>query len=1250
MRALCQRLRPLRVLSVIIIMSLVLPLASPVCRAAGTVGIEYLGHSAFILTHGTSKILIDPWWSGSFGLPLYSQFAAAEGLTAVTISHQHGDHDSAAAAPVGTPVMQGTVIDPQSATEAFALVSVAGGGSCGDFAVSNVATIHGDGPTSPNAAFVYEVDGMRIVHLGDSLDAIINGFDSVPGLVAALKGPNGIDILMLPVGGAFGEALAPDKLTSAISALAPKVVIPMHAWGQEQGFLDAAVTSGIAVSAPGTTATYDGSVVGPVIWALSPSITGSATISACNPDSVANASDVGITVTGSGLLTGTALQLTDLDPTDATVLLPVSLAGCTVSQDGTQAAATVPAGTPAGEYRLMAYVPPAAVGLRPNVALYASTFAVTASAGAGQIAATVDDGTASMNSATTIDQNDSTFTVTLGDGLTLDSAFGNDDYTLTGLPAGLAVGAAPVAGTNSIVFAVAGEATAPVTDDISLTLTLKASAASPTATADSGPLTLTLAHYSAPVVAPSAAVTADANGAPADGITVSSSWSAATGLLNIQLKTGQLADSFELAPTYDSNDIFTISVTNNGLTPGIAIGAGDFVSWSTTGDVTTLKIRGMAFKPAAGFSVQCGIMIALQYDLAAKGIPASYGGMYITTNGNMFNAPALDPVTGKMTVTVGGVDGETGAFRAFLPSALLTSWNVTDVAQLSASIDSVAVDDPLVATADGNGDSAVDGMTIGFGMHFSIHSVAVGRDKLAPALHADTTGNIIGSPVDITFADDNTWRAAVTAITLDGADITGQVALTEGKLTIPASLLATAKTYTVRVAATGYAEATVLQTIVSSVAPLPAPPTDSTSIDDTVITDTGTTTTEVNDDGTVDIVATVDPVKVGVGVLTGNLTIDLASPAAETGQIAQRTAEVPVTVLEQLAEAGREVVLDAGVATLEIPPAALTGVDAVSGTAASGGSVSIGIEAIDAAGGQSASADATILAVRESLPAASAQGLVPAGRILALSAEVTGDDGAVTRITRFSQKLTVRIPFDSSANPDLLGIYRLNRETGEWEYRGGRVNREGGYIEIELDGFSEYAVMTCRVDFSDVPASHWASSDIALLAARHIVGGYAGGYSPEAAITRAEFAAMIVRALGLSASAGNPQFSDVKASDWFAKPVAVAASAGLIAGHEGRFRPNDHISREEMAVILSRALDLRGKGVTLSEADVVAQLATFGDSGKIGSWARIQSAELAKLGLFGGETPTTFAPALSGSRAEVAVLIVRLLRIVGEVR
>lgn len=202
--------------------------------------------------------------------------------------------------------------------------------------------------------------------------------------------------------------------------------------------------------------------------------------------------------------------------------------------------------------------------------------------------------------------------------------------------------------------------------------------------------------------------------------------------------------------------------------------------------------------------------------------------------------------------------------------------------------------------------------------------------------------------------------------------------------------------------------------------------------------------------------------------------------------------------------------------------------------------------------------------------------------------------------------------------------------------------------EINSITNSAYAVVSYSVSFSDAQ-QHWAEQAIHDLASRMILKGTgAGAFAPDQAITRAEFAAITVRALGLPVDPGSYQeaFADVEGNDWYADVVQTAYAYGLVGGYEdGTFRPQDKISREQAMKILADAMlltDLLGEDVDLSEG--VERLNAYADAASVSEWARDSAAASLDTGVVAGRTESELAPQAQVTRAEVAVMIQRLLR------
>lgn len=197
----------------------------------------------------------------------------------------------------------------------------------------------------------------------------------------------------------------------------------------------------------------------------------------------------------------------------------------------------------------------------------------------------------------------------------------------------------------------------------------------------------------------------------------------------------------------------------------------------------------------------------------------------------------------------------------------------------------------------------------------------------------------------------------------------------------------------------------------------------------------------------------------------------------------------------------------------------------------------------------------------------------------------------------------------------------------------------GNEVEIFSRSNSTYLLLEHPVTFGDMNG-HWARSNVEELAGRMIVSGTAEGiFDPNTAITRAEYAAMLVRVLGLAATPEAMIYTDVPNSAWYAHSIQAAGSAGLITGYsDGSYQPNKHITPEEIAVMTYRAMQLAAYEPTSSNRTI-----TYLDDTRIGDWAKEAVDELSRLGVLYGDRTGRFDPSRSATRAESAAVIDRML-------
>ncbi|OBZ16033.1 S-layer homology domain-containing protein [Bacillus sp. FJAT-26390] len=222
--------------------------------------------------------------------------------------------------------------------------------------------------------------------------------------------------------------------------------------------------------------------------------------------------------------------------------------------------------------------------------------------------------------------------------------------------------------------------------------------------------------------------------------------------------------------------------------------------------------------------------------------------------------------------------------------------------------------------------------------------------------------------------------------------------------------------------------------------------------------------------------------------------------------------------------------------------------------------------------------------------------------------------------------------------------------TGEFRYVPALFQPAAGKTTVTVMSMSNsiYAAAIHAKTFADI-SSHWAKVNIELLASKQIVSGVtAASFAPNRTVTRAEFAAMLVRALGLQNAAATSaiSFNDVASTAWYADAVGAAAAHGLLKGFEdGSFRPNTTITREQMAVMAANALQFAESAGAIGEQSKAAA-DSFKDEAAIHDWAKEAVNTVADAGILEGKGEGRFLPLDLASRAEAATIIMRLMQFV----
>jgi hypothetical protein len=171
---------------------------------------------------------------------------------------------------------------------------------------------------------------------------------------------------------------------------------------------------------------------------------------------------------------------------------------------------------------------------------------------------------------------------------------------------------------------------------------------------------------------------------------------------------------------------------------------------------------------------------------------------------------------------------------------------------------------------------------------------------------------------------------------------------------------------------------------------------------------------------------------------------------------------------------------------------------------------------------------------------------------------------------------------------------------------------------------------------------HANKSAILALAERDIISGSGGLFNPGGKMTRAEYATIAVRSLGLAASITSV-FSDIPSGIWYEGYVNSAYSYGIISGiGNNKFNPSGQITRQEAAVLTANAAKLCGFDTARSAVEIRDTLAQFGDYTTSADWSRSALAFCYSEGIL-DEADFDIRPKDAVTRAEIAEMLYRLL-------
>lgn len=260
-----------------------------------------------------------------------------------------------------------------------------------------------------------------------------------------------------------------------------------------------------------------------------------------------------------------------------------------------------------------------------------------------------------------------------------------------------------------------------------------------------------------------------------------------------------------------------------------------------------------------------------------------------------------------------------------------------------------------------------------------------------------------------------------------------------------------------------------------------------------------------------------------------------------------------------------------------------------------------------------------------------------------------------------SQRGTLKLTFDKNVVNEAsttVTVFRFN-EKAEWENIGGTVDTKNNTITVPFDEFGYFVVMKQSRGFSDVTNHPWARNILNALYSKGIMTNVqSDAFGADDLTTRGEFTTLLVKGLNLPLNYDEetPTYTDVvpaaKTDTWDYKHIETASRAGIVTGlTNGTFGVEEHITRQQAAVMVARALKLK---LAVNDTKLKDNLTkSFIDSGRIEVYARPAVQAVVKAKIMDGQAVTlqgqtkpsyNFNPDSSMTRAEAGKIVVELFK------
>ena len=176
--------------------------------------------------------------------------------------------------------------------------------------------------------------------------------------------------------------------------------------------------------------------------------------------------------------------------------------------------------------------------------------------------------------------------------------------------------------------------------------------------------------------------------------------------------------------------------------------------------------------------------------------------------------------------------------------------------------------------------------------------------------------------------------------------------------------------------------------------------------------------------------------------------------------------------------------------------------------------------------------------------------------------------------------------------------------------------------------------------FADIKNDQWFYDDVMFVYEKGLMNGASDNkFDPSGTATRGMLATILWRQAGSPAAEGKNSYNDVPAGRYYTDAIRWATEKGVYTGFGGGvFRPDEQITREQLAAVLYRYAKFQGADVSKT-----GDIAGFSDAGKVSAWAQEPLKWAVGNGIVNGQGNNTLSPQGMAQRADIAAMLHRFL-------